>query len=853
MNSMVDDFIAKFQLGSNVRRALQLIIVEQCTIPFVARYRQSEIGQAHAEDLIKWLKDYQTYEELQKRIHNAIATLEKRSDTSLTSALRHQFRSCKNIQELEDLWLPFKKKTSTRAQKAIEAGLGTIAQSLYSGQCTDESLYQQEQNILRSNPKVHNREAFKTGVNDILAQLFSQDAQVRVWLRRYVWNTGVMHSKAKASSSSSSSTSSSTSSSSSSSSSSPASTTYDGFSSPLRALRPHQTLALERGAKEKKLTVTIKLRPLQTTKTQSNKTPTERLHYYIAQRMRDAAGVSFQNNNATRRVDRLLTDSATDAWTRLLRPSLNKAARNKLLDVAKEHAVTCFGANVKSLLLQPPLPTGGGNGYSRNVLGVDPGFYAGCKLAAIDHLGNVLETTTIYPHSPQRSTRDAQNILLRMICKHNIGTLSIGNGTASRETETLVSRLVGQYNQQSTDGTDGTAGIKKVRYIIVNEAGASVYSTSANATAEFGRDTNPLFIGAVSIARRLQDPLSELVKIPPRSMGVGMYQHDLNEKKLDQHLTSVVQAVVSDIGVLVNQASVDVLRYVSGLNKTTAANIHNRVRSRGPLRSREELKSVKGIGARIFEQCAGFLRIPQSTETLDDTNVHPESYALARATLSLAGATLASSTCADKLQQLTSAQRDAVAKRHSVPTLRVAELISFMSQPGALSDPRRHIPPAAMREGPMKLSDIKVGTLLNGTVRNLTSFGAFVDIGVGTDGLLHATQMDRTVTMGAGMTLKVVVLEVDLQRKRIALGREGGHVVPHVTIVGKKRARDGGSSVKSARRGGSKVRRGGSIARRGGSNTHRGGSNTHRGKQANRGKYANRGSNRKRSSRGRTS
>ena len=811
----LSQFITTFNHPSNVRRALNYLINEQCTIPFVARYRQSEIGHAHAEDLTKWYNEYQTFIELQKKIQNAIATLEKRNDSSLTSKLRQTFLSCQNVQQLDDLWLPFKKTTSTRAQKGIDAGLGPIATAIFSGQSTDQWLNVQEQRIIQSKQStINNKQTFQSGINDILAQLYSQHTEVRIWLRRYVWSNGSMNAKIKTVSKkpTSSSSSSTSSSSSKTSVSSTSTSTYDNFSCPLRHLRPHQTLALERGAKEKSLTVTIKLRPMGPATTKTTKTPTERLHFYIAQRMRDAANLSFHSNDnhSKRRINHLLNDSAMDAWTRLLRPSLNKGTRVKLLETAKTHAMSCFGDNVKSLLLQPPLP-------SCNVLGVDPGFRAGCKLAAIDHLGNVLETCTIYPHPPQKSIRESQNILLRMISKYTIGTISIGNGTASRETETLISALVGQYNQHNT----GSTNTSKVKYIIVNEAGASVYSTSKNATAEFGRDTNPLFIGAVSIARRLQDPLSELVKIPPRSMGVGMYQHDMNEKKLDLHLKMVVQGVVSDIGVLVNQASIDVLRYVSGLNKTTSTNIYNHVRQVGLITSRHELNQIKGIGAKIYQQCAGFLRIPQSIETLDDTNVHPESYEIARAILLL----VKSNT--DQLIQIDTKQKETLAKKYSVPPSRITEIIAFLSQPGALSDPRRHIPPAAMREGPMKLSDIQIGTTLNGTIRNLTSFGAFVDIGVGTDGLLHASQLNRSntnVTMGAGMTLKVVVLEVDLERKRIGLGMEGS------VVRGGGGGGSGGSGNKRKRNDARTIRGRGGIGRgKGGSKRGRGGSKRGRG------------------------
>ena len=294
--------------------------------------------------------------------------------------------------------------------------------------------------------------------------------------------------------------------------------------------------------------MTVTLRPMASSSSTNKKstsshkrTPTERLHWFVAQNMRDAAGLSYKGHDSKRRrVDRLLNDSALDAWTRLLRPSLFREARAKLLDAAKIHAMACFGDNVKSLLMQPPLPLAGSGASSasaigsRNVLGVDPGFRAGCKLAAINHLGNVMETSTVHPHPPQRATREAQNVLLRMIAAHNIGTIAIGNGTASRETEALVAALVANYNQyqrgssesssSSSSSSSSTTSSHKVKYVVVSEAGASVYSTSSNATAEFGREANPLFIGAVSIARRLQDPLSELVKIPPRSMGVGMYQ-----------------------------------------------------------------------------------------------------------------------------------------------------------------------------------------------------------------------------------------------------------------------------------------------------------------------------------------
>jgi uncharacterized protein len=831
-SSSIAAFVSRHGHPPAVLRTLRLLVLEDCTVPFVVRYRQEATGGAQGAAVGAWLLSFRDFQALRKKARAAVAELEARADGSLTPGLRQKFHACASLQELEDLWLPFRKERSSRAQKAAALQLEPVARRVWSqagggkeggggnegggGGSSDSWLYRAARDAVAREENLHSQEDVFAGVVDILANFFSQRPEVRVNLRRLVWSNGMMRGKLKKTATASGTgkpTKAAAGKHSSSSNHGRGKKTgvydfYDDWSCNLRSVRPHQTLALERGAREKALTVTIKIRPLNDNRgghssygsSSSPETPAERLRRYVVRQIRSAAGVPFHKDKSRRRCERLLDEAAAEAWTRLVRPALFREARKSLMDNAEKHAISCFASNLSSLLLQPPLPAARPDSAKsvamRTVLGVDPGFRAGCKLAAVDAQGRVLDTCTVYPHPPRRRTAEAHDVMKRLCMKHGIGLIAIGNGTASRETEALIADMIARWrtgsgapssSSSSSSSSTSSTTTNVPQYANVNEAGASVYSTSTSASKEFGANADPLAIGAVSIARRLQDPLSELVKIPPQSIGVGMYQHDVSEKKLADRLEQVVSNVVSDVGVRANSASLDVLRHVSGLNASRAKKIHAHVRASGPLECRKDILKIAGIGKRTYEQCAGFLRIAGGSCPLDNTNVHPESYDVARAVLGLAGCTefslvvsssnslSKSSAVSAKLGALTDAQLSRVADAEGVSLQRVCETRDFLKKPGALSDPRRGLPGAVMRSGPMGMSELRVGMVLPGTVRSLTSFGAFVDIGVGQDGLLHSKQIERSTSamVGAGSTLNVTVLAVDPQRKRISLGLEG--------------------------------------------------------------------------------
>ena len=809
-SSIISAFVSLYKHPPAVMRTLRLLVIDDCTIPFVVRYRQEATGGASGTTVGEWLDSFRQFQDLKKRCDAAISELEKREDTSLTTSLRSKFNSCASVQEFEDLWLPFRKERSSRAQKAAAMQLEPIALRIWSQSrdfengIEDRSLLKEAKHAILREPDLRNQGDFFAAVNDILAHLYSTNPDVRGRLRKIVWSNGVMHSKLRESSAStkkklSAKVKKKTSNNKHGKGRSKVGVYdfYDDFGCNLRSLLPHQTLALERGAREKVLTVTIKIRPLSSrheqnssSRSSSSETPEQRLRRYIVRQMRHSARIPFQKGASRRQCEKMLDEAAADAWSRLVRPALFREARKKLIEIAEVHAISCFASNLSSILLQPPLPPAQpGNTKSvamRTVLGIDPGFRAGCKLAVVDAQGRVLETCTIYPHPPQNNVKKSSSVIQSLCAKHGVGLIAIGNGTASRETEALIGDIISHW--ATVNRTKSTSSFERPstiipQYSIVNEAGASVYSTSASASKEFGTNADPLAIGAVSIARRLQDPLSELVKIPPQSIGVGMYQHDVSEKRLTERLQQVVSNVVSDVGVRVNSASLDLLQHVSGLNVSRAKKIYEHVRKLGPLRCRDEILKVSGIGEKTYKLCAGFLRISGGTCPLDNTNVHPESYTIARKALHLVGCdefslvvpTSGSSTRIDlaaKLSSLSEEQLSTVADSEGVSLRHVQDIINFLTKPGALSDPRRGLPGAIVRSGPMNLSELRVGMKLPGTIRTVTSFGAFIDIGVGQDGLLHSKQIEKSKNslVGAGSSVIVCVLDVDLNRKRISLG-----------------------------------------------------------------------------------
>ncbi|RAL25340.1 RNA-binding transcriptional accessory protein [Lujinxingia litoralis] len=548
------------------------------------------------------------------------------------------------------------------------------------------------------------------GARDILAEAMADDATVRAYVRDKMRRDGRMMSKRRRGGEED-----------------PKYQMYFEFSVPVEKMRPHQVLAIRRGEKEKVLSAGVEVHE-------------DRLVDWIVGQRVKTGGVARKHH----------TEAVRDGFGRLLHPSLERDVRGELEEDADKHAIGVFALNLKNLLLQPPLA-------GRVVLGVDPGMRTGCKLAVVDATGRLIDTGHMYVHDGRK--RDAPDIISAMVHKHGVEVVAIGNGTGSRETEELVAR--------------GLRGKDGVHYAIVDEAGASVYSASEIARAEFP-DLDVSVRGAVSIARRIQDPLAELVKIDPKSIGVGMYQHDVNQNALSQELDAVVEDVVNAVGVDVNSASQPLLARVAGIGPTLSKRIVAHRDATGPFASRASLKDVRGLGARTFEQCAGFLRVRQGREPLDDTGIHPESYALARDILKLSGQEPGASGLKARLDALgRSGELRALAEKHGAGAMTLEDVLSALVQPGR--DPRDELDPPQLRSDVLSVNDLREGMVLEGTVRNVVDFGAFVDIGVKQDGLVHVSEMaDRFIknpydVVGVGDRVKVAIVSIDKERGRIGL------------------------------------------------------------------------------------
>lgn len=681
------------------------LIDEGNTIPFIARYRKEQHGTM----------DDTTLRDLETRL-NYLRNLQQRRDEvkksienqgKLTDELSAAIDNASTMTEVEDLYRPYKQKRRTRGSIAREKGLEPLASAIFAQDGTDPALLAQD--FVDPEKGVNNIEDALQGANDIIAEDLSDDADIRKNLRDLVMRRGVFICKAD----------------------DPETDTvyrlYYDFSQPISRMLDHQILAINRGEKEGILKPVITL--------PGNE---------------GAALVCRAALKPTMHISAFVRDAATDAFERLIFPSIQREVRNDLSDRAYEGAIHNFALNLKPLLMQPPV-----KGFV--TMGLDPGYRNGCKVAVIDPTGKVLDTTVVYPTFSERKKQEAISILSGLMRKHSIRHIAIGNGTASRETEAMAVELLHAFPNAA--------------YAIVNEAGASVYSASPLAAEEFPEyDVN--LRSAVSIARRLQDPLAELVKIDPKAIGVGQYQHDCPQKELDAALGGVVEDCVNAVGVDANTASVSLLRQVSGLTATTAKNIVAYREENGPFTSRAQLKKVPKLGPKAFEQCAGFLRVPESKEILDNTGVHPESYAGAKALLSLFGMKKGDdlSSLPEKLEAY-GLSRAAAECAIGEPTL--LDIAKELAKPGR--DPRDELPAPVLRKDVLEMKDLKPGMELTGTVRNVIDFGVFVDIGVHQDGLVHISEVANrrlrhpSEAVKVGDVVKVVVLGVDEQRHRISL------------------------------------------------------------------------------------
>ena len=701
--------------NEQVDAAVQLID-EGNTIPFIARYRKEATGALNDEQL-RTLFERLTYlrnlEERKTQVLNSISEQGK-----LTPELEKQIREAQTLVVVEDLYRPYRPKRRTRATIAKEKGLEPLANIILM-QAPGTDVMKEAASFISEEKEVLTAEDAIAGAKDIIAEYISDQAEFRMHIRTVTTARGTIRSEAKDPEASS------------------VYETYYGFEEPVKKLAGHRVLALNRGEKEKFLTVKINA-------------PEEEI-------LRSLGNQIIRRGNAE--TEAILRDVIDDSYHRLIAPAIEREIRNDLTEKAEDGAISVFGKNLEQLLMQPPIA-------GQVVLGWDPAFRTGCKLAVVDATGKVLDTTVVYPTAPtnEQKIRAAKETVKKMIHKYNITLISVGNGTASRESEQVIVDMLKEIPG-------------KVQYVITNEAGASVYSASKLATEEF-----PNFdVGqrsAASIARRVQDPLAELVKIDPKSIGVGQYQHDMNQKKLGEALSGVVEDCVNKVGVDLNTASASLLEYISGITKVTAKNIVAYREENGEFVTRKDLLKVAKLGPKAFEQCAGFLRINGGKNPLDSTSVHPESYEAAGKLLTSLGYTVEDIRTGG-LKGISKKVKDIskLAAELEIGEMTLSDIVSELEKPGR--DPRDEMPKPILRTDVLDMKDLKEGMILKGTVRNVIDFGAFVDIGVHQDGLVHVSEMSNKFirhpleAVSVGDVVEVRVLGVDLKKKRISLSMKG--------------------------------------------------------------------------------
>ena len=692
---------------SQVDAAVKLID-EGNTIPFISRYRKEATGALNDEQL-RNLYDRLTYlRNLDEKKATVLSSIEEQG--LLTDELMAQINDAMTMVVLEDLYRPYRPKRRTKASIAKEKGLEGLANIILL-QMTKKPLNEEAKAYLNPEKEVNTIEDAINGAKDIIAENISDDADYRMWIRKYTFNNGSIVSKAKDEKAES------------------VYEMYYDYSEAVKKVPGHRVLAMNRGEAEKVLTVKISV-------------DEEQIIKYLESK------VIVNNNENT--VPQL-KEAITDAFSRLIFPSIEREIRNELTENAEDSAINVFGKNLEQLLLQPPV-----SGHV--VLGWDPAFRTGCKLAVVDATGKVLDTTVIYPTAPQNKVEESKKTVKALINKYGISLISLGNGTASRESEVIIADIIKEADSH-------------VEYAIVNEAGASVYSASKLATEEF-----PNFdVGqrsAASIARRIQDPLAELVKIDPKSIGVGQYQHDMNQKKLSDALTGVVEDCVNKVGVDLNTASAALLEYISGINKTLAKNIVEYRETNGRFKNRKQLLKVPKLGPKAYEQCAGFLRILNGENPLDATSVHPESYEITNKLLDKLGFSVSDIKTGLKLSDMIKDKKK-LSSELSVGELTLSDILKELEKPGR--DPREDSPKPALRSDVLSLEDLREGMILKGTIRNVIDFGAFVDIGVHQDGLVHISQICEQYIkhplekVSVGDIVEVKVLSIDIAKKRIAL------------------------------------------------------------------------------------
>ena len=704
------------ELGKDPRHVENVVrlLDEGNTIPFIARYRK-ELHGAMDDTSLRTLEELLQYlrglEERREAVKKSIDEQGK-----LTDELAAAIDSAKTLAEVEDLYRPYKQKRRTRATMAKEKGLEPLAALLFAQERDCPRPEEAARDFVDPEKGVETVEDALQGASDIIAEQISDDAAIRKSLRALISRQGQLVSRAATEDDS-------------------VYRLYYDFTQSVARLQGHQVLAINRGEKEGILKVTVAL---------DREQALPLLRRAVVKP--GSAAMEF------------VKSAAEDAYDRLIFPSLEREVRNQLTEQADEGAIGQFALNLKPLLMQPPVK-------GKVTMGLDPGYRMGCKVAVVDGTGKVLDTAVVYPTYGERQKNEAIAALATLIKKHGVEHIAIGNGTASRETEQMAVELIRQVN----------VGGAHMSYMIVSEAGASVYSASKLAAEEFPQyDVN--LRSAVSIARRLQDPLAELVKIDPKAIGVGQYQHDMPQKQLDEALNGVVEDCVNAVGVDINTASPSLLQRVAGLNGTTAKNVVSYREENGAFTSRAQIKKVPKLGPKAFQQCAGFLRVPESRSVLDNTAVHPESYDAAKALLDLTGHTLADvkgGRLADLPDRVKAYGEDKAAGEIGVGVSTLRDIVSELLKPGR--DVRDELPKPILRTDVLEMKDLKPGMVLTGTVRNVIDFGVFVDIGVHQDGLVHISQVSNkfikhpSEVVSVGDVVKVVVLEVDEKKKRISL------------------------------------------------------------------------------------
>ena len=704
----------ELQVKAGQVEAAVKLIDEGCTIPFIARYRKEVTGALDDEQL-RSLDDRLRYlRNLEDRKQQVISSIEEQG--KLTEELKAQIIAAETMVLVEDLYRPYKQKRRTRATIAKEKGLDSLAEYIMK-QDSDKPLEDEAAKYISDaeGKEVKDAKEAIAGAMDIIAEQISDVADYRTYIRDITFKEGSIVSAARDKEAES------------------VYEMYYEYSEPVCSIPGHRILAINRGESEKLLTVKIAA-------------PVDRILRYLEKQL------IISDNEYTTPV---IKDVIADAYSRLIAPAIEREIRSSLTETAEDGAIKVFGKNLEQLLLQPPIE-------GKTVLGWDPAFRTGCKLAVVDGTGKVLDTKVIYPTAPHNKVEESKDEVEKLIKKYNVTLISCGNGTASRESEQIIADMIKERNLTNVD------------YVITNEAGASVYSASKLATEEFP-DFDVAQRSAVSIARRVQDPLAELVKIDPKSIGVGQYQHDMNQKKLNETLTGVVEDSVNKVGVDLNTASASLLEYISGISKAVAKNIVDYRENNGRFTNRKQLLKVAKLGPKAFEQCAGFMRISGGDNPLDATSVHPESYAAAAKLLELMGYDINSITSGE-LIGLRSKVEDVkkLSDELGIGQMTLEDIIKELEKPGR--DPRDEMPKPILRKDVLNMEDLKPGMILKGTVRNVIDFGVFVDIGVHQDGLVHISQMSAFKrvqhpldVVSVGDIIDVRVMDVDVAKARISL------------------------------------------------------------------------------------